>query len=304
LLGASEGAFMPIVATIVAAASSPGRFGRNIGIVYCGASLIAGTLGPVTVTKLAALTNWRSTFLLVSIPSFIVMLLIWKFIKEVPAQPAVENREQSENKREIFLETLKYRNVLICTFISIFSMAGLWTIMSFSPIYFTAVGKLSIEKMGLVMSIFGISAILWQYIVANTSDYIGRKPTLIICAILAIIVPLTMYFSPVGWLSIVTFILLAGAITSYPVLFTSIIPVESVPPRLGAMACAIILGVGELIGSFAIGLSGSLADAFGLPVVMIIAAVVLFIAVLFGISLKESNARKIKPVILNAETGS
>jgi predicted MFS family arabinose efflux permease len=304
LLGASEGAIMPVVATIVAAASSPGRFGRNIGIVYSGGPVIGGTIGPMIVTQLAALTNWRMAFLLVSIPSFIVMLLVWRFIKEVPVEPAPENSEQREDKGRNFHEVFKYRNVVICIFMSIFSMAGLWTMMSFSPIYFTTIGKLSVERMGLVMSLFGVIAILWMLIIANTSDYIGRKSTLIICAILATIVPLTMYFNPVGWLGIITFILLAGTITSIPVLYASIIPVESVPPRLGTLAGGIILGVGELVGSFAVGISGSLADTYGLPIVLITSAIVLFIVALLGISLKESNMRKVKSAALHVEAGS
>ncbi len=83
LVGASEGPIFPLAMTMVAAVSTKGRFGLNAGIVNAGVGIIAMTLGPILVTQLVALTNWHWAFVLISVPSLILGILIWMFTSEV-----------------------------------------------------------------------------------------------------------------------------------------------------------------------------------------------------------------------------
>lgn len=294
LVGACEGVILPAAIPLVAAASSPGRFGRNVGIVYAGAAVIASTLGPIIVTQLAAITNWRMSFLLVSIPSFIITFLIWKLVHEVSTNAETENVKQQENVLNSFVELLKYRNIVVSILICIFAMGGLWIFLSFGPLYLTKEGHLSSQEMGFLMSGFGLIAILWQIIIPHSSDYIGRKPAMIIYSLLCVLTPLALYLSPSGAISKIVLVIFAGTIVSLTCLFLSIIPTESVPPRLFATSSALIMGIGELVGAFTIGFSGSLADTYGLPVVMLIAAVLYVVVAIISLTLKETIVRKVK----------
>lgn len=293
LLGASEGVILPIAIAMVAAVSSPGKFGRNVGLVYAGAAVIASTIGPVVATQLAELLNWRFAFLFISIPSFIAGILVWVFIKKTTA-PAMVDQATSRESMADLLSGLKNRNILVCVVISIFSMAGLWTFASFVPLYLTGVSQLSVSNMGLVMSAFGVFTILWQVFLPYSSDKTGRKPAMIGYAVLAGATPALLFLFPQNVVSIVVYILFGGVIMTLTSLFNSIIPIESVSPKVMATASAVIMGVGEMLGSFAVGISGSLADVYGLPIVMLVAAGAYVVVALVSLALVETRRRQDK----------
>jgi MFS family permease len=146
--------------------------------------------------------------------------------------------------------------------------------------------------MGFVWSAFGLSAIFWQLIIPSISDYIGRKPAVITFCLLSVITPLVMYLYPAGWISIAAIILLGGIIVSVTSFYASIIPMETLPSHLAATSSAVILGIGELVGALVTGVSGSLADTYGLSIVMMIAAVLFFITAFIAIPLIETNKRR------------
>lgn len=299
LVGASEGPILPLAMTMVAAASSNGRFGRNAGIVNAGVAVIASTLGPILVTQLVSVTNWHMAFVLVSVPSFILAILIWKFTIEV--KPTVlKTKENTEKQKSSFIEIFKYRNVVISLFISICCMAGLWILYSFAPLYLTTVGKFSIEKMGLIMSSMGIMTILMTIVVPLFSDYFGRKTALIVFSCLASLAPLGLFLFPSSFAGSGSLILFGGLLGSIAPIYMNIIPEESLPFHLKATSSAFIIGIGEVVGSFILGGAGAAADTYGLSFVMVVAAAAALLMALFGFGLIETNPRKTK--IINSST--
>jgi predicted MFS family arabinose efflux permease len=293
LVGATEGGIMPIAIAMIRAASSPARFGRNVGIVYAGASVITAALGPAIVTQLTALTNWRMAFLLVSIPSFILAFVLWKFTAEVP-RDTVSKSETMQEKQAIFKELLTYRNFILCVCMCPLFIGGLMLFASFGPLYLTTLGQLTEQTMGFVWSAFGLVGILWQLGLPIISDYTGRKPSIVIFCLVSAVTPLLMYLAPTGIISMISVIVIGGTITSITAFYASLIPNESLPPRLAATASAIILGIGELVGAFVVGIGGSLADLYGLGIVMVIAAVLFVLTALIGFFLIETKFRKVK----------
>ena len=183
---------------------------------------------------------------------------------------------------------------MVCVFISIFSMAGLWTFASFIPLYLTQVSQLSVSAMGLVMSLFGLCTIFWVVFLPYSSDRTGRKPAMVGYALMASITPALLFLFPQSTISIVVYVAIGGIIMTLTAMFTSIIPVESVSPALMATAGAVIMGVGELLGSFAVGISGTLADTYGLPIVMLVTALAYIVVAIIALGLKETNRRRAK----------
>ena len=292
-VGISEGAVLPIAVAITSAYSTPGKLGRNVGIIYCGAAVIASTLGPTFATQMAELTNWRMAYLLVSLPSFLIGFVIWKFVKEPPKNPDIQQMSQTPFVQSFF-ELLKYRNIVVCIIMCVLTMAGIWIYLGFTPLYLTTNGGLSPERMGFVMSVFGLVAILWQIGMPSASDYTGRKPAMIVYSLLCCITPLALYLFPGHWISVASIIVFGGVIVSLTSMHVSIIPTETVPPRLAATSSAFIMGIGEFVGAFVVGIAGSLADIYGLPVVMLIGAIVYLLTAAIAFALVETNPKKQK----------
>jgi predicted MFS family arabinose efflux permease len=303
LLGASEGVILPIAIAMVASVSAPSRLGRNVGFVYAGAAVIASTIGPVLVTQIAQASNWRMAFLFVAVPSLIAGFLIWRFVKEAPFEMS-DSVAESQGRPEVgtILAGLKNRNFLVCVVLSVFCMAGLWTFNSFLPLYLTQVSMLSVSAMGGIMSVFGIFTIFWQIFLPYSSDKIGRKPAMIGYAALAAVTPLLLLVLPTSGVTMVVYVGFGGIIMTLTSLFMSIIPVESVTPSIMATASAIIMGTGELLGSFAVGISGALADSQGLPVVMTVTVAVYLVAMLVAFLLKETRERRVPGAAATLET--
>lgn len=289
LLGAFEGTVLPIAITMVAVASHPKRFGRNVGFVHAGAAVIASTLGPVVVIQVAEMLDWHAAFIFVSIPSFMAAVLVWLFVEEIPDSQTASGQAPVTVSR--ILLGLKNRNIAICVFISIFGMAALWTFASFIPLFLVQVSQLPVSTMGLLMSLFGLVSIFWIVFLPFTSDKIGRKPAMVGYALLAAIAPALLFFFPQSPISIAAYVVLGSIVLTLPPLYVNVIPAESVSPALMATAAAVIMGIGELVGSFCVGISGSLADQHGLSVTMLISALSLVVVAALSLGLVETLGR-------------
>lgn len=291
LLGMSEGPILPLAMAMVAAASFPGRFGRNAGIVNAGVSVIALTIGPIIVTQVIAATNWHWAFIIVSLPSIILALLVWKFTTEVKLAEE-KNKAESHKSKKSFAEIFKFRNVVVSIFIAIFCMGSYWILISFAPLYLTSVGQYSLENMGFIMSLMGLVGIFTAIFVPLISDFFGRKSALILFALLASLAPIGLFLFPSIFIGPLLLILFGGLMGAIAPIYMNIIPEETMPAQLTATTSALIIGVGEIIGAFIVGGSGTISNSLGLPFVMIVAAGSAIIMALIGFGLIETNPRK------------
>lgn len=287
LNGVSEGPTAPIEMAMISAESDPRKLGRNLGFAQSGVGLIGLSLAPLVITQIATYTNWHAAFLLSSIPTLIMGLIIWKWTREVK----IEKQEKKERQAfGTYLEALKYRNVTICVLISVFLMVELWIMNVFAPLFLTKVDHLSEANMGYVLSIMGLGAFFWGFIVPMISDKIGRKKTMVIFSFISVIPPLVMFFYHGSWVSLAILAFFLNVLQGLFPIFMNVIPMESVPKRLAATSSALAMGIGEIIGAAIIPAgAGALADHYGLPIVMIIAAIGPFIAAFVAFGLKESN---------------
>lgn len=298
IVGIGEGPLWPLMMAMLSNVSSENRFGRNSGITNVGVGVIAVTLGPIFITQLVQFASWQMTFLLSSIPTFIICALMIIFIKEQPFQVARDKvKGAGLAGLGAIAELLKIRNVIICMLICIGSMAGYWTLMLFAPLYLTEVAHVSVAKMGLISSLMGILYIAYSYAVPRLSDSWGRKPILIIFYVLCTIAPLAMFLFRGSSSSVILYVIFGGVPGAMSPLFMILIPMETVPDRLKATAQGLIMGTGEFIGGALFPVfAGYIADKQGLPFMMGIAAIMLAIDVLLGFTLVETHRRKKRAV--------
>ncbi len=294
LMGVAEGPVLPISQSLLAAASTPGRRGLNMGLVNASApGLIGAVIAPPVLIWIATEFGWRSAFYFTVIPGAIIALLIWLFVKNNHVHDDVKE-EHSKTEKVDYMSLLKNRNIILCVLISCFYISWFITLISFTPTFLMNVKKFSPETMGGIMGSLGIAWMAWGFIVSSFSDKFGRKPALILFSLLATACPFVLlYVEDAGTMLPLVFMTYTGL--GCFTLFMATIPAETVPAKQVATALGLIMGIGELFGGFVTPtVAGFAADIYGLEIVMWIAAGGSAMATILACFLKETAPVKVK----------
>lgn len=296
-VGFFEGPAMTLMMAILATVSFPGTFGRNAGIVGTGVAVLANTLGPVLITNTVTSFSWSSAFVVSGVALIAVSFVVGFVVKEVPMQKVSGQNDKSATPMG---ELFKNKNFVLCVLIGICCMVGYWTTMIFAPQYLTSIMGMSTIERGLISTIMGAIFIVIQLIVPGLSDKLGRKPVMIVSFIACVISPLSMWLGAGLFISVICYCIFGGVPGALSALFANVIPMESLPDNLKTSAGGIILGFSEIFGGFIWPLvaSGVAESLGGIPMIMMIAAILLVICVLLSFALTETNPKVVakKPV--------
>jgi MFS transporter, ACS family, hexuronate transporter len=292
LMGSFEGPVMPVSQSFIIPQSSPHRRGMNMGLMQVSAvGLISTMLGPLIQVALAESIGWRATFVLTIIPGVIISILIWKvLINPTTSLSADEGGKQKKSKEKInYVEVFKNRNVILSIIGTLFLLCWYVCTLTYAPGYLTTTKGLTNTQMSYVMSAFGVGAILWGVLIPRLSDRFGRKPLVMIAALMGICAPLGILYGPAN----VTFLMFAAFFgwggTGVNALMQSTIPAESGDPRFVSTIIGSNQLTGELIGAtLGATLLGIVADKSGLGTVMIICAGCMGVCLIVSLFYKES----------------
>jgi len=253
----------------------PERRGFWMGLTQSFFPLMGMAMGPVIAGYLLTTVGWRYAFFLVAIPGIILCLYLSSFMRE-PASVAENIRARKETGKRVLIhggqelhlrDVFMYRNIILMTFVAVFTMAYLYVLFTFVPSYFGGVHKFSPVQTGWVMSSGGLVCFAMQIIAPYFSDRLGRKPVLIVLFFVGTLGGILFALAPVGTapgLLAFYFALLCVGLSSYP-LYLVIVPTESVPFTLAATAIAVPQGLGELISvTIFPAIGGRIADVYGL----------------------------------------
>jgi MFS transporter, ACS family, hexuronate transporter len=133
------------------------------------------------------------------------------------------------------------------------------------PLYLVNVRHMPQPVMAWLMSMFGLTSMLFAFLVPGSSDVLGRRPVVISMSLIAALIPLAALFvhEPL-WVVFVLFALGAAMSGVFPLAMATI-PSETVPPKQLATVLGLTMGLGEIIGGvFAPTLAGRAADSSGL----------------------------------------
>jgi len=294
IMGIAEGPFLPVCLSIMNVESSPHRRGMNAGIMQnVFAALVGTSLAGALLPWLANLFDWRVTFFLTGIPGLICALLVFLFLKE-PARAPSQADAPAHRIGKGALAMLAEHNIRVCCVISIFMVSWFLVVLAFIQPTLVLFRGLTESEAGWAFFVMGLNAAVCGFLVPTLSDYIGRKPAMVMFCFVAMVGPIgALYFNgPLWGMAALLFVGWAGT-GAFP-LFMGVVPGETVSRALAASSMGLVVMIGELVGGVGMPwVAGKVADQTSLAAPMTIAAICAFCGGLASLFLKETAPRKV-----------
>lgn len=290
LMGLSEGGVMPISHAMVAAEVSPRWRALAMGVTQnVGSSLLGSTVAPLVLVPVALAWGWRHAFFLAAAPGLMSALLIVLFVveRDIPRAPP-----RGAGEPQPLLETLTERNVIACAVMSVALVAYLVITWAFMPLVLVQYRHIADETAANLMAVLGVSSFLASFAVTTASDFIGRKPVMVVMPLVGVSLPLAALYFDGSAFALGAIFFVGWLFNGIFPMFMATVPTESVSPRQVATAMGIVMGLGEVLGGvFGPSLAGGLSDVYGLAApcwTLVVLAVLGFLAALF---LRETAPR-------------
>lgn len=295
LMGLFEGPILPICQSLVAIESSADKRGNNMGVMQnFGSNILGSFVAPLALVAIASAYHWRWAFFVSGVPGLIMAVLIAKFVRQ-PAAAAAPERSSAEAVTPAvqtgmgYRDMLRHRNLWLCMLMSIFMVAWMVLGWAFLPLFYTKVRHIGNGEMSVLMSVLGLSAAFFSFVVPRLSDRFGRRPIIVIFNFVGLLVPfaaLQFRGSPfmlgalifVGW----------SASGTFP-LFMGTVPSETIPARYVATSLGMVVGLGEILGGVsAPAIAGRAADLYGLQAPVMIMAACALVGTVLALFLRET----------------
>lgn len=292
-IGIAEGPFSTFIMAALGKSVRGERLGVSVGIVNAGVAVIAATLGPIFLTQLVAVTTWQMAFLVAALPGFLLMIVVWYYVKPIPdAETKNTELESKIDKKNMYAELWSYRNFRICCVLAVTHMSSYYIMQIFASLYWTNVAGLSVQTAGFLISAAGFVMIFTCIILPKLSDIYGRKPVMIVTYIFALLPSLLMFLTPGSTISMVAYVVCSGLPGALGIFWINLIPMETLPAHLTSSGISIPMSMGEIIGGAVVTtFAGVIADMYGLPAMMIISACGILLSLLLCFGLIETAPR-------------
>ncbi len=290
LMGVAEGPTWSILTALIEESSHSTRRGRNVGMVVSAAALVGLAAAPVLTTQVAAHWGWRWAFFVAGAPGIIMGLLIWRFVKE-PERSSAGAASHGRARLSDYLSILRFRNIWLCCIGAVGFMTWLFVLNVFAPLYITQVAGQAPTTAGFLLGAGGLGSFFIGFLFPAWSDRAGRKPVLLLLAVMCTIVPLVLLSAPLYR----TPLLLAGILfltygaQGVAPLILVLVPTETVPSRFAATSIGLATLFGEIFGATAAPvIAGALAEKHGLGLTMWLSAAGSALVFLVALLLRET----------------
>jgi MFS family permease len=295
LMGLAEGPILPIAQSLVAIESTAARRGNNMGVMQnFGSNLLGSFVAPLVLVAIATTFNWRWAFYLSGVPGLIMAVLIAKYVRQpsapvAPMGSALPTDAPLAETSMGYREMLLHRNMWLCMLMAIFMVAWMVLGWAFLPLFYIKVRQIGNGQMSVLMSVLGLSAAFFSFVVPALSDRFGRRPVIVLFNFIGLLVPLAaLYFQ--GSLFVLGALIFIGwsASGTFP-LFMGTVPSETIPARYVATSLGMVVGLGEILGGVsAPAIAGRAADRFGLQAPIVIMAVCAIVGTCLAFFLRET----------------
>ncbi len=194
-----------------------------------------------------------------------------------------------------YLSILRFRNIWLCCIGAVGFMTWLFVLNVFAPLYITQVAGQAPTTAGFLLGAGGLGSFFIGFLFPAWSDRAGRKPVLLLLAVMCTIVPLVLLSAPLYR----TPLLLAGILfltygaQGVAPLILVLVPTETVPSRFAATSIGLATLFGEIFGATAAPvIAGALAEKHGLGLTMWLSAAGSALVFLVALLLRETARAK------------
>jgi MFS family permease len=295
LMGLAEGPILPISQSLVAIESTAAKRGNNMGVMQnFGSNLLGSFVAPLVLVAVASTYNWRWAFYLSGVPGLIMALLIAKFVRQpaatpMPAMPAGQRAAPLVEASVGYREMLQHRNMWLCMLMAIFMVAWMVLGWAFLPLFYTKVRHIGNGQMSVLMSVLGLSAAFFSFVVPSLSDRFGRRPVIVIFNFVGLLVPLAALHFQGSLFMLGTLIFIGWSASGTFPLFMGTVPSETIPARYVATSLGMVVGLGEILGGVsAPAIAGRAADHYGLRAPVMMMAVCAVVGTVLALFLRET----------------
>ena len=146
------------------------RRGQASGFHQTGGAL-GSFIGPLIAGFVTIALNWKSTLIVLSIPGFVLALILWRFLLE-PERVVIEEKEEDDRGL--------YRPVLLLIGAGVFYTVALRGINSFANQYFVyGRGIASLAEASFLFSMLQVAGLFSGPFSGRLSDRFGRRKVLV-----------------------------------------------------------------------------------------------------------------------------
>lgn len=307
IMGVAEGPILPISQSLVALETTESNRGNAMGVMQnFGSNFIGSFVAPLLLVWIATAYNWRAAFFVAAVPGLIMVALMAKYLREPPRDAVVRSAAVDAGAHIGPLSMLRVRNIWLSVLVCCMMVAWMVLGWAFLPQYFTDVRHMGPTEMKWTVSVLGLSAAAFAFVVPRLSDHFGRKPVLVIFCLVGALVPLSVLYYSGSTYVLAALIFLGWSASGGIPIFMATIPSETLPARYIATSAGLVMGLGELIGGVsAPSLAGMAADYFGgLQVTMFIMGGCAVVGALLCLFLVETAPVKVARTLKAASAQS
>lgn len=282
LVGLFQGVHLPVANALLS-----DRFGdkqsKAIGFNESGAN-VGNTLAfPVAVSVLSV-WGWRTAFMVLSIPAFILSVATFFWMKDDQQPVTVKEKTESGDLRDYFGVILPYAlahasyNVI------------LRTTFTFTPSFLVDFKGMSVAAAGLMAMVLPFAGIFAKlssgYIVEKT----GARNAICGASALSAFFLTMLVILPHDSLLVVNLLVLGLTLYSYsPIVYSS--TTKSLPSGLKAMGLGVVTMFGNLVGAVSTSVVGALIDSMDYEFTFIVISLTALMSsgVIFAVMSKNTN---------------
>ena len=191
---------------------------------------------------------------------------------------------------------LGHRNIWLCILMSIVMVSWMVLGWAFLPLYYIKIKQYSPAQMSVLMSVLGLSAAFFSFVVPGLSDRFGRRPVVIVFNLVGVLVPAAALYFGGSIYALAALVFLGWSASGTIPLLMGTIPSETIPARYVATALGLVMGLGEVLGGVGSpAIAGWAADEYGLQVPLMMQGGCALIAALLALFLVETAPARLAP---------
>lgn len=281
MLGLSQGILFPS-ASKATQAWFPPYVRSRVNALYLSSGFASNLLAPLVLLPLILVTSWEIMFFVVALLGFLLLIPIWRIVKDTPEGEA---RRERVNLKDLLAETwenirkaLRVKGLLLLTFAFLCVNVVWWGFSLWMPTYLEGARGFPINDLVWAASLPYLGGMVGMYFGSWISDRTGKRALLTatfmaLCAATLMVVSITQSKEQILFVMALLWFFLGIAPVNVFTILQSL-----VEPEMMSSATGIVNGVANgagIIGPMIIGMAVALTGSYDLGLVIMAGAIAL-----------------------------